>query len=55
VRNAIRNTAHISRLAEPEAVVDAADEELLAQRPGNLEPAAFAALGELARDVGHPE
>ena len=55
VRNAIRNTAHISRLAEPESVVDAADEDLLSKRPGNLEPSAFAALAELAREVGQPE
>lgn len=54
VRNAIRNTAHISRIEEPEAVVEAADEELLRQRPGNLEPSAFAALAELAREHGNP-
>ncbi|MGZ0746382.1 16S ribosomal RNA methyltransferase A [Haloparvum sp. AD34] len=55
VRNAIRNTAHISGLAEPESVVETADEDLLSKRPGNLEPSAFAALAELARDVGEPE
>ncbi|MFO8115837.1 MAG: 16S ribosomal RNA methyltransferase A [Halorubrum sp.] len=54
VRNAIRNTAHISGLDEPEAVVEAADEELLRRRPGTLEPAAFAALAELARECGSP-
>lgn len=54
VRNAIRNTGHISGLDEPEAVVDAADEELLRSRPGTLEPAAFAALAELARERGSP-
>lgn len=54
VRNAIRNTAHISQIEEPEAVVEAADEELLRQRPGNLEPSAFAALAELAREHGNP-
>ncbi|ELZ55200.1 MULTISPECIES: 16S ribosomal RNA methyltransferase A [Halorubrum] len=54
VRNAIRNTGHISGLDEPEAVVDAADEELLSSRPGTLEPAAFAALAELARERGSP-
>ncbi|MDB2243860.1 16S ribosomal RNA methyltransferase A [Halorubrum ezzemoulense] len=52
VRNAVRNTAHISGLDEPEAVVDAADEELLRSRPGKLDPAAFAALAELARERG---
>ena len=54
VRNAVRNTGHISGLAEPEAVVEAADEELLRRRPGTLEPAAFAALAELAREHGSP-
>jgi len=54
VRNAIRNTAHISGLDEAEAVVDAADEDLLRQRPGNLEPKSFAALAELAREHGSP-
>ncbi|WP_280586586.1 16S ribosomal RNA methyltransferase A [Halorubrum sp. Boch-26] len=54
VRNAIRNTGHISGLDDPEAVVDAADEELLSRRPGTLEPAAFAALAELAREHGSP-
>ncbi|WP_435074461.1 16S ribosomal RNA methyltransferase A [Halorubrum sp. HHNYT27] len=54
MRNAIRNTAHISGLDAPEAVVEAADEELLRRRPGTLEPAAFAALAELAREHGSP-
>jgi 16S rRNA (adenine1518-N6/adenine1519-N6)-dimethyltransferase len=54
VRNAIRNTAHISGLDAPEAVVEAADEELLRRRPGKLDPAAFAALAELAREHGSP-
>jgi 16S rRNA (adenine1518-N6/adenine1519-N6)-dimethyltransferase len=48
VRNAIRNTAHISGLEDADAVVDAADEDLLSQRPGNLPPAEFAALTRLA-------
>ncbi|WP_050033431.1 16S ribosomal RNA methyltransferase A [Halorubrum halophilum] len=54
VRNAIRNTGHISGLDDPEAVVDAADEELLRRRPGDLDPSAFAALAELAREHGSP-
>ena len=54
VRNAVRNTGHISGLDEPEAVVDAADEDLLRQRPGKLDPSAFAALAELAREHGSP-
>jgi len=55
MRNAIRNTAHISRLEDPEAVVDAADEGLLSRRAGDLEPGEFAALARLAWDVGRPE
>ncbi len=54
LRNAIRNTGHISGLAEPDAVVDAADEDLLSRRPGTLDPSAFAALAELAREHGAP-
>ena len=54
VRNAIRNTAHISELGDPDAVVDAADEERLSQRPGDLTPADFAALARLAWEHGDP-
>ncbi|EMA66513.1 16S ribosomal RNA methyltransferase KsgA/Dim1 family protein [Halorubrum aidingense JCM 13560] len=54
VRNAIRNTGHISGLDDPDAVVDAADEDLLSRRPGTLDPTAFAALAELAREHGSP-
>ncbi|SIR62186.1 16S ribosomal RNA methyltransferase A [Natronorubrum thiooxidans] len=51
IRNAIRNTAHISGLEEPDAVVEAADEELLRKRAGAVAPAEFAALAQLAADV----
>ncbi|MFB6079457.1 MAG: 16S ribosomal RNA methyltransferase A [Haloferacaceae archaeon] len=51
-RNAVRNTAHISGLDDPEAVVDAADGDLLDRRPGDLPPAAFARLARLADDRG---
>ncbi|GAB6880440.1 16S ribosomal RNA methyltransferase A [Halorubrum gandharaense] len=54
VRNAIRNTGHISGLDDPEAVVEAADEDLLRKRPGKLAPATFAELAELAREHGAP-
>ncbi|WP_226042228.1 16S ribosomal RNA methyltransferase A [Natrinema sp. DC36] len=54
IRNAIRNTGHISGLSEPEAVVDAADEDVLRKRAGAMAPAEFAALAQLARDVGEP-
>jgi len=52
LRNAIRNTAHISGLDDPSAVVDAVDEELLRRRPGTLEPAEFAELAVLAGEHG---
>jgi 16S rRNA (adenine1518-N6/adenine1519-N6)-dimethyltransferase len=55
MRNAIRNTAHISGLGDPDAVVAAADEELLGARAGTLTPADFADLATLAHEVGDLE
>lgn len=55
MRNAIRNTAHISGLSAPEAVVDRADEQLLGRRAGNLEPGEFAQLAATAWEVGEPD
>lgn len=55
VRNAIRNTAHISKLADPDAVVAAAEAETLSKRPGDLSPTQFAALARLAFERGEPE
>ncbi|SHH35037.1 16S ribosomal RNA methyltransferase A [Halobaculum gomorrense] len=55
VRNAIRNTAHISGIADADAVVAATDEDVLSRRPGELSPASFAALAQVARgasDIG---
>jgi 16S rRNA (adenine1518-N6/adenine1519-N6)-dimethyltransferase len=52
VRNAIRNTTHISGIEQPAAVVEAADEELLGKRAGDLTPAEFAALARLGVGVG---
>ena len=51
MRNAVRNTAHISGLEEPDAVVDAAEESLMSQRAGTVSPAEFAELAQLARRV----
>ena len=48
IRNAIRNTAHISGLDDADAVVEAADEELMRRRAGNVAPAEFAALAQIA-------
>lgn len=55
MRNAIRNTAHITGLTSPEEVVNAADEGLLSKRAGNLTPAAFARLATLAWETGAPD
>jgi len=52
MRNAVRNTVHISGLDDGSAVVDAADEELMGMRPGKVSPERLAALAELAADVG---
>ena len=51
MRNALRNTAHISGLADPDAVVEAADESLMDARPGTVPPAAFARLATIAAEV----
>jgi 16S rRNA (adenine1518-N6/adenine1519-N6)-dimethyltransferase len=54
MRNAIRNTGHISKLSAPDAVVDAADEDLMSRRAGKVTPAEFAHLTQLAAEVGEP-
>ncbi|SEV83221.1 16S ribosomal RNA methyltransferase A [Natrinema salifodinae] len=54
IRNAIRNTSHITGLEAPDAVVDAADEDLLRKRADAMAPSEFAALAHLAREVGEP-
>jgi 16S rRNA (adenine1518-N6/adenine1519-N6)-dimethyltransferase len=55
MRNAIRNTTHISGVGDGDAVVDAADEDLLSRRAGNVSPAEFARLANLAWEHGDPE
>lgn len=55
LRNAIRNTAHISGLGDPNAVVDAIDEQLLRKRPEKLSPAEFARLANLALAIEQGE
>jgi len=52
MRNAVRNTVHISGLDDGDAVVAAADEELMGMRPGKVGPTELAALATLAEDVG---
>ena len=51
MRNAVRNTGHISGLEDPDAVVDAADESLMSKRAGNVTPGEFAELAALAAEV----
>ncbi|RQG91689.1 16S ribosomal RNA methyltransferase A [Natrarchaeobius halalkaliphilus] len=55
IRNGIRNTAHISGLSDPEAVVEATDEAVLRKRPDAMSPAAFAELTQLALTVDSPD
>jgi len=55
MRNAIRNTAHISGLGDPAAVVEAADEDVLSARAGDLSPETFAVLAGIAYHRGDPE
>lgn len=48
LRNAIRNTTHISGIETPEDVLAATDASILGQRPGNLAPAELAAVTTIA-------
>lgn len=54
LRNAIRNTAHISGLGDPEAVVEEVGKETMNRRPGELSPAELADLTRTAAAVGEP-
>lgn len=54
MRNAVRNTTHISGLGDGDAVVAAADEGLLGRRAGKVTPAEFAQLASLAWEHGNP-
>lgn len=44
MRNAIRNTTHISGIDDPSLLIEAADPSLMAARPGDLQPSDFAQL-----------
>ncbi|MGM0372668.1 MAG: 16S rRNA (adenine(1518)-N(6)/adenine(1519)-N(6))-dimethyltransferase RsmA, partial [Halobacteriota archaeon] len=48
VRNAIRNTVHISGIQHPEAVIDALPDSIVGKRPDALEPAEFAEIAVTA-------
>ncbi|MFB6133521.1 MAG: 16S rRNA (adenine(1518)-N(6)/adenine(1519)-N(6))-dimethyltransferase RsmA [Halanaeroarchaeum sp.] len=47
-RNAIRNTAHISGIENPDALVDALDDSILSKRPDALAPSDFATIARVA-------
>ena len=51
MRNAIRNTTHISGIDDPEAVIEAAGEDLMRKRAGKVPPESFARLAQLAAEV----
>jgi 16S rRNA (adenine1518-N6/adenine1519-N6)-dimethyltransferase len=55
MRNAVRNTTHISGLDDADAVVETVDGDLAGRRPGTLSPAEFAQFTTVAWDVGNPE
>ena len=50
MRNAVRNTTHISGIDDPDAVVEAAGEELMGRRAGNVRPDEFARLTRIAAE-----
>ncbi|MGM0606018.1 MAG: 16S ribosomal RNA methyltransferase A [Halobacteriota archaeon] len=52
IRNAIRNTTHISGLSRPETLLEATDETVLGKRAGDLSPSEFASLATLAVEHG---
>ena len=51
LRNALRNTVHISGIEDPEAVIESLSESLLQKRPDALEPAEFAEIAAVAARV----
>ena len=53
MRNAIRNTTHISGIEESERVLEAVDEDLLSARAGTLAPSEFAELATIAVREGN--
>ena len=53
LRNAIRNTTHISDLDDAEGVIAAIDEDWLGRRPGTFSPSEFAAMATTAAEADH--
>ncbi|MFW6448467.1 MAG: 16S rRNA (adenine(1518)-N(6)/adenine(1519)-N(6))-dimethyltransferase RsmA [Halobacteriota archaeon] len=55
LRNAIRNTTHLSGIDDPEALVAALPDGWAGRRPGELDPEGYVELAERAERVGrHP-
>jgi len=52
LRNAIRNTVHISGIDDSAAVIEQLDEDLLRRRPGKLPPSTFAEVATVALEYG---
>lgn len=52
LRNAIRNTVHISGIDDAAAVIEQLDEDLLRRRPGKLPPTTFAEIATVALEYG---
>jgi len=52
MRNALRNTVHISGLVDADALLEASDPALLDARPGQVTPAEFARLCGLVAETG---
>jgi 16S rRNA (adenine1518-N6/adenine1519-N6)-dimethyltransferase len=52
MRNAVRNTTHMTGIEDADAVVGAADEDLMSRRAGRVTPAEFAELATLALERG---
>lgn len=55
LRNAIRNTTHISGIDDPDAVLDELSADLLGRRPEALSPRELAAVTETTLEVGDLE
>ncbi len=52
LRNAVRNTTHISGISDTGAVLDALGEDLLGTRPDAMTPDDFAAVASVAQERG---
>lgn len=51
LRNAIRNTTHISGIQNADILIDELNDDLLGKRPGELSPATFARIATIAWEL----